>query len=85
MKLYSKKAEGGDYSGFRFILLSDRYLMVAFDQVQLAEDGGAMEVVGQVQHVGQGVPVRGGELVQVSVVAAWAPAPTWFLYHVEGQ
>ena len=38
----------GDNSCFGFILLFDCYLMVAFNQVQLAEDGGAVKVVGQV-------------------------------------
>ena len=38
--------------------------MVAFDKVQLAEDCGSVEVVGQVLHVGQGVPVGGGDQVE---------------------
>ena len=38
-----KQAKGSDYSGFRFILLFDRYLMVALDQVKLTEDGGAVD------------------------------------------
>ncbi len=43
--------------------------MVAFDQVQLAKDGGTVEVVGKVLDVGQGVPVGGGELVETPVVS----------------
>ena len=44
--------------------------MVAFDKVQLAEDGGAVEVVGQVLHVGQWVPVEDGDLVSAPCVRA---------------
>ena len=41
------------------VLLPYRYLVVALDEVELAEDGGAVEVVSQVLHVEQGVPVGG--------------------------
>ncbi len=53
------------------------------DSVQLAEDRGAVEVVGEVLHVGQRVPV-GGDLVKAVAVTAGPPSASWLGHHVEG-
>ena len=46
---------------------------VAFDKVQPAEDDAASQLAAEVLHVGQGVPVRGGDVVEPPVVAAGVP------------
>ncbi len=63
MKLYSKRPKGVDDYGFGLICFPDRYLVVPLDEVQLVEDCGAVEVVGEVLQVGQQVPDGCGDLV----------------------
>ena len=57
--------------------------MVAFDKFLTAEDSAAGQLTTEVLHVGQGVPVRGGGVVEPPVVAAGRQEPSDFFYHVE--
>ncbi len=52
MNRYSNSPKGGDFGG------SDWHLVVLFDEVNLAEDSAAVQAVGQVLHVLEGVSVR---------------------------
>jgi hypothetical protein len=61
------------------------YLMVFFDQVNLAEDRAAVQAVGQVLHVWEGVLVRGGDGVEAAVVTAGPPGAILFGDHVQGR
>ena len=58
--------------------------MVALDQVQLAEESASCQAAVQVLHVGQGVPVWGGDVVEVAVVTAGSPAAILLLHRVQG-
>ena len=75
-----EKAKRSDDRRFRFVSFRYRHLVIPFDEVQLAEDRGAVEVVGEVQHVGQRVPVGGGYLFEAAVVAAGPPSASWLGY-----
>ena len=55
--------------------------MVALDQVELAEDLASGQVAVKVLHVGQGIPVRGGDVVEAAIVTTGLPATVLFLYH----
>ena len=57
--------------------------MVALDQVELAEDLASGKVAVKVLHVGQGIPVRGGDVVEAAIVTTGPPATVLFLYHAQ--
>jgi hypothetical protein len=59
--------------------------VVSFDQVDLAEDGAAVQAIGQVLHVWEGVPVGRGDCVEAAVVAAGPPGSVFFGDHVQGR
>ena len=52
-----KQPKRGDDGGFLHISRMNWYLMIAFLQIQLGEDGGAGQAAGDVHHVGQGIAV----------------------------
>ena len=58
--------------------------MIAFHQVQPAEDGAAGQPVVQILHLGERVLVWRREVVEAAVVAAGAPAAVLLGHHVEG-
>jgi hypothetical protein len=72
-----KQSKGCDDGSFRYVGGGDGYLMVSFDLVDLAEDVAAVQAVGQVLHVWEGVPVRGGDSVEAAVVAAGRQEPSF--------
>ncbi len=80
-----KQSKGCDDGSFRDVGCGDGYLMVSSDQVNLAEDGTAVQAVGQVLHVWEGVPVRGGDSVEAAVVYAGPPRAVLFGDHVKGR
>jgi len=51
-----KQSKGCDDGSFRYVSSGDGYLMVSFDKVNLAEDGTAVQAVGQVLQVWERVP-----------------------------
>ena len=57
--------------------------MISFDKVKLGEDSGALEIVGEILDVREGIPVRSGDGVEAAVVAAGAPAATRLGHHVK--
>ena len=84
MKLYSKRPNCVIIAVLALSASATVHLVIPLDEVQLAEDRGAVEVVGEVLHVGQSLPVGGGDLVEAAVVAAGPPSASWLGYHVEG-
>ena len=78
-----EQAEGGDDGCLRDSGSGDWHLVVALDQVQLAEDLASGQAAVEVLHVGQGIPVRGSDVVESAVVAAGSPAAILFRYHVQ--
>ncbi len=60
------------------------YLMVSFDEVDLAEDGASVEAIGEVLRVRQGVPVWRCDGVEPPVVAEGSPGAVLLGHHVEG-
>ncbi len=84
-KIILEKAKRSDDRRFCLVRFRYRHLVIPLDEVQLAEDrGGAVAVFGEVLHVGQGVLVRGGDLVEVAIVAAGLLSASWLRHHVEG-
>ena len=49
-----KQSKRRDDGGFRDVGGGDGYLVVTFDEVDLAEDGASVEAIGEVLHVQQG-------------------------------
>ncbi len=80
-----KQSKEGDDGSFWYVGGGDAYLVVSFDQVDLAEDGAAVQPIGQVLHVREGVPVRGGDRVEAAIVAAGLPGSVFFGDHVQGR
>ena len=78
-----KQAKGGDDGCLRDIGSGDHHLVVALYQVEFAEDLASNQVAIEVLHVGQGIPVRGGDVVEAAIVATGLPATVLFLYHVQ--
>jgi hypothetical protein len=76
-----KQSKWRDDGGFGDVGGGDGYLMVSFDEVDLAEDGATVEAIGKVLHVRQGVPCDG---VEPPVVAAGSPGAVLLGHHVEG-
>ena len=66
------QAKWGDDCHLGHISISNGYLVVTFDEVQPAEDGAASQLTAEVLHDGQGVPVRGCDVVELPVVTAAA-------------
>ena len=54
-------------------------------EIQLGEDGAAVQVGGEVLDVGQRVAVVGGGQVQTAVVAARPPGAVRLGHHVQGR
>ena len=54
--------------GLWHISINHRYMVVALDQVKSAEDVPSSQLVPQILHVGQGIPVWGGDVVETPVV-----------------
>ena len=77
------QAKQGDDRNLWHISISNRYLVVALDQVKSAEDMAAGQLVPQVLHVGQGIPVWGGDVVEAPVVPSWLPCAVRLLHHVK--
>ena len=50
-----------------------------------AEDGAAIQVVCEVLHVGEWVPVWCCDGVEAAVVAAWPPGAVFLGHHVQGR
>ena len=78
-----KKAKRGDDGGFGDVGRVHGDLVVALSEVDFGKNGGAVELCGKVVEVGQGVFVRGGDVVQEAVVAAGAGAAIRLGNHVE--
>ncbi len=79
-----KQSKWRDDGGFGDGGGGDGYLMVSFDEVDLAEDGASVEAIGEVLHVRQGVPVWRCDSVEPPVVAAGSPGAVLLGHHVEG-
>ena len=52
-----KQSKRRDDGGFGDVGGGNGYLVVTFDEVDLAEDGAPVQAIGEVLHVRQGVPV----------------------------
>jgi hypothetical protein len=59
------------------------YLVIAFSEIHLAENGAAGHPCGQIHHVGQGVCIMDGDEVQPALIATGPPAAVCLLDHVE--
>ena len=71
------EAEGSDDGGFGNVRWMDGNLVVAFDEVQLGEDGGAVETGREVFEVGKRVAVRSCDEVEAAVVATGFGKDWW--------
>lgn len=79
-----KQSKRRDDGGFGDVGGGDGYLVVTFDEVDLAEDGAPVQAIGEVLHVRQGVPVWRCDGVEPPVVAAGSPGAVLLGHHVEG-
>ncbi len=80
-----KQSKGSDNGSLWYVGGGDGYLVVTFDQVDLAKDGAAIQAIGQVLHVWEGVPVGCCDRVEAAVVAAGLPGFVFFGDHVQGR
>jgi hypothetical protein len=83
MNRYSNSPKGVMMAVLGMSAGGDWYLVVPLVEVDLSEDGEAVQAVGQVLHVWEGVPVRGGDGVEVTGVFAGPPGAVLFGYHVQ--
>ena len=62
------QAKRGDDGTLWHIRVRNWYLMLALEEIQVAEHLATRQLGAQVLHVGQGVPVWGGDVVEVPVL-----------------
>ncbi len=79
-----KQSKWRDDGGFGDVGGSGGYLVVTFDEVNLAEDGASVEAIGEILHVWQGVPVWRCDSVEPPLVAAGAPGAVLLGHHLDG-
>ena len=77
-----KKAERCSYSGLGNVIVVDRDLVISSDKVDFGKDGVASKVRGKVLNMRQRIAVRGGGVVETSVVSTRAPLTIWLHDHV---
>ena len=79
-----EQTKGGDDGGLGDVIGGHGDLVVPLKEVNLGEDGAAMEVIGKILDVGEGVTVMEGGVVQTAIIAAGAPRTVGLGDHVEG-
>jgi len=76
------EAKGSDYGSFGNVFRMEGNLVVPFNKVQFGENGGIVEIGGEIVEIRRWVPVRYSSHVEKAVVSTWTPGTIRFGYHV---